>query len=81
MNITLLKIAGIKPALTGIALTLIVTSCTAPKSITDSGKVTPKHQIKAGASYNIQYDSINPSYQQEQQPLIEMQSNKVELSY
>ncbi|MES2567289.1 MAG: hypothetical protein V4565_10505 [Bacteroidota bacterium] len=42
----------IKTGLTCISLCLIASSCTAPKSITESGKVTPKSQIKAGVNYN-----------------------------
>lgn len=34
------------------SISVILTNCTAPKSITDSGKVTPKNQLKIGVSYN-----------------------------
>jgi hypothetical protein len=39
------------------------------------------YELKGGESYRILYDAINPSYQQEHQQLIEMQSNQVEISY
>lgn len=39
------------------------------------------YELKEGESYKVRYDAINPSYQQEHQQLIEMQSNKVKISY
>lgn len=34
-----------------VVLTLILTSCAAPRTIIDSGKVTQKNQIKVGGNY------------------------------
>ena len=34
------------------ALYIFLPGCIAPRSVTDSGKVTPKHQIKVGGSYS-----------------------------
>ena len=39
------------------------------------------YELKEGDGYKIQYDAFNPSFQQEQQQLIEMQSNIVQISY
>lgn len=51
------------------------------ETINSSVLLNEAYEIKEGASYKIQYDALNPSFKQEQQPLIEMQSNKVEISY
>jgi hypothetical protein len=47
----LLNLAKSGLAINTIALSVLITGCAAPKSITDSGKVTPKSQIKFGANY------------------------------
>jgi hypothetical protein len=39
------------------------------------------YELKEGESYKVQYDAFNPSFEQEQQQLIEMQSNIVQVSY
>jgi hypothetical protein len=39
------------------------------------------YELKEGDGYKIQYDAFNPSFQQEQQQLIAMQSNIVKISY
>ena len=41
-----------KLCLFSFTLCLLLTGCTAPRSMMDSGKVTPKHQLKIGASYS-----------------------------
>lgn len=51
------------------------------ETINSSILLSEAYEIKEGASYRIQYDAVNPSFQQEQQQLIEMQSNKVEITY
>ena len=39
------------------------------------------YRITKGESYKIQYYAFNPAFKQEQQQSIEMQSNKVEISF
>jgi hypothetical protein len=39
-------------ALNCVTLIVVITGCTAPKSITESGKTTPRGQLKVGANYN-----------------------------
>lgn len=39
------------------------------------------YRLTKGENYKIQYYGYNPSYKQEQQPSMKMQSNKVKLSY
>lgn len=39
------------------------------------------YEIKKGENYKIQYYAFNPSFKQQQQQLMEMQSNKVEIFY
>jgi hypothetical protein len=39
------------------------------------------YRLIKGESYRIQYYAFNPAFKQEQQQSMEMQSNKVELSY
>lgn len=48
----LLHIAKSGLALSSIAFSVIISGCTAPKSITESGKTTPRGQLKVGANYN-----------------------------
>lgn len=52
MKKTLLKKITRLYILSFTLLTLLFVQCTAPKSITDSGKVTPKNQLKIGAGYS-----------------------------
>jgi hypothetical protein len=49
--------------------------------IKSSISLEKSYELKEGEDYRIQYYAFNPSFQEEQQPLIEMQSNKVEISY
>jgi hypothetical protein len=39
------------------------------------------YELTKGEKYKIRYYAFNPSFKQEQQPLTEMQSNTVEISY
>lgn len=48
---TVPHIVKLSLALSCIIICLLVSGCAAPKSITESGKVTPKSQIKFGANY------------------------------
>lgn len=51
------------------------------ETVNSSILLNEAYEIKEGESYKVQYDAFNPSFQQEQQQLIEMQSNKVKISY
>lgn len=48
----LLRLAKSGIIINSIALSVIISGCTAPKSITESGKTTPRGQLKVGANYN-----------------------------
>jgi hypothetical protein len=49
--------------------------------INSSISLEKSYELKEDESYTIKYYAFNPSFQQEQQQLIEMQSNKVEIFY
>lgn len=39
------------------------------------------YELNKGNNYKVQYDAINPGFKDQHQPSMEMQSNKVEISY
>jgi hypothetical protein len=51
------------------------------EQINTSISLEKSYEFKEGESYRIRYYAFNPSFQQEQQQLIEMQSNNVIISY
>lgn len=52
------KITSIKNCVSVVSLITMIYSCSAPRAITDSGKVTPKNQVKIGGNYSANIPTL-----------------------